>query len=271
MKLVKEVLTNRVVILTLLGCLLLVFGVHFWAERQKKRFEESLPKLPASIQEAQADLPTAQPDTGNTTQAGYFHRAPPPGASATPKSQQEQIAIDMGLLSEEEIASQEKARLAFYESFGLQPPPPGYRYAKIGDGDAQLVKYKDPIIQVAWGEGYGNYHQLTDDELARYSCLRAIDNPLVIKLYNLSPEEVELGLAWKRELYEKTNGPRPTITAAVSRRASDPMTPEDERALIQRMDDVAADLLPPSPESFRIDYNVFDQLIAEIRATLERR
>ena len=177
-------------------------------------------------------------------------------------------AVEMGLISEEEIDAQEKARREFYASHGLEPPPPGYRYAKLGDGTPQLVKDKDPIINVVWGEGYGNYHQLTDIELARYSCLKTIDFPRIIKRYGLSQEEVELGLDWKQELYEKTKGPRPTVTAHLSYPSSNPMTDEEKEAVYQRMRDREHELVPRPPDKFYIDYDLFDTIIADIRETL---
>lgn len=247
MKNVLKVLKSRLFLFSLLGCFLFCRGIHLYTRWSLARFEASLPSAPQS--------------TSYTIAA----------REAKPPSLQEQIGTEMGLLSEEEKATQEDARRRYYDALGLEPPPPGYRYIRRGDGAPELVKYKDPIISIAWGEGYGNYHQLTDNELARYSCLLAIDDPLVIKRYGLSPEEVSLGLAWKQELYEKTKGPRPTIHAVVSRRKSDPQTPEEERALLTRMRDLEHDLFPRPPDSFRIDYDVFDQIIPEIRTTQQRR
>ena len=264
----KALFKSRLFLFSLLGCLLFCLGIYLYTQWSLARWEASLSK---ARQSTSVDAETPNTQTSQQAQDGHWHTNPHTVVKAKPRSLREQKIAEMGLFSEEEKAAQETARLAFYESFGLEPPPPGYRYVKIGEGTPKLVKYKDPIISVAWGYGYGNYYQLTADEFAQYSCLLAIDDPLVIKRYELPPEAVELGLAWKQELYEKTKGPRPTITAAVSRRGSDPMTPEDKRALLQRMRDVEDDLLPPPPESFPIDYDVFDQIIAEIRATLDRR
>ena len=273
-----DVLKSRLIWYAVLACLLFCLGIYFYTQWDIARFEAEMPAVPhrpTSERKAKSPAAIANPNKPTETQDGHFHEDGTwhagPHATADAEQSEPRSNADLVQLSDEEKAAQEKARLEFYESLGLEPPPPGYRYAKIGDGAPELVKYKDPIIKVAWGEGYGNYHQLTDDELARYSCLRAIDNPHVQKRYRLSPEEVELGLAWEQELYEKTFGPRPTINAFVSRRGSDPQTPEEERALLQRMRDLERDLLPPPPESFPIDYDVFDQIIAEIRTTRQRR
>lgn len=273
----KDLFKSRIIQFSLLGCILFGLGIYFYTQRELKRFEESLPKAPQLVSSTTATTaenenavtPTENAQDGHEND-GASHAAPPT-VVAKPFSQREQIALEMGLISAEEINAQEKAKREFYASHGLEPPPPGYRYAKIGDGTPQLVKDKDPIIKVVWGEGYDNYHQLTDIELARYGCLLAIDRPSVIKRYGLSQEEVNLGLVWKQELYEKTKGPRPTITAHLSYPSSNPLTDQEKEAVYQRMRDREDELVPRAPERFYIDYDVFDTIIAEIRETLSRR
>ncbi len=220
------------------------------------------------------EQPSAKAPVAETAQGGDDREQVSPTrriVSVEKPSHSDRVLDNMGLISAEEIDAQEKARRAFYASHGLEPPPPGYRYAKLGDGPPKLVKDKDPIINVVWGEGYRNYHQLTADELAIYSCLRGIAHPSVIKRYGLSQEEVEFGLVWKQALYEKTKGPRPTITAHVSHPSSNPFTEEEEQALLKRMRAREHELVPRPPESFPIDYDVFDTIIADIRETLSRR
>ena len=258
-------------VLCVVGSLLYMQHVEHQTARE---FAERFARVKA-LTERQHSQPTTEVSAvAETAQGGDERENVPPIHeifSVEKPSHSDPVADKMGLMSAEEIDAQEKARRAFYASHGLEPPPPGYRYAKLGDGSTKLVKDKDPIINVAWGEGYGNYHQLTDDELAIYSCLLGIDNSSVIKRYGLSQEEVEFGLDWKQELYEKTKGPRPTITAHLSYPSSDPLTDEEKEAIYQRMRDREHELVPRPPESFPIDYDVFDTIIAEIRETLSRR
>ncbi len=219
------------------------------------------------------EQPSAKAPIAETAQGGDDREQVAPRSaivSVEKPAHSDSVRDEMGLISAEEIDAQEKARRAFYASHGLEPPPPGYRYAKLGDGAPQLVKDKDPIINVVWGEGYRNYHQLTADELAIYSCLRGIEEPSVIKRYGLSQEEVEFGLVWKQELYEKTKGPRPTITAHLSYPSSNPFTDEEEQALRKRMRDLEHELVPRHQWS-DVDYDFFDTIIADIRETLSRR
>ena len=273
----KDLFKSRIIRFSLLGCILFGLGIYFYTQWELKRFEESLPKAPQLVSSTTATTaenenavtPTENAQDGHEND-GASHTAPPT-VVAKPFSQREQIALEMGLISAEEIDAQEKAKREFYASHGLEPPPPGYRYAKTGDGPPQLVKDKDPIIKVVWGESYENYHQLTDIELVRYRCLLTIDRPSVIKRYGLSQEEVNLGLAWKQELYEKTKGPRPTITAHLSYPASNPLTDEEERALLKRMRDREHELVPRPRKSLPINDDDFDAIIAEIRETLSRR
>lgn len=273
----KDLFKSRIIRFSLLGCILFGLGIYFYTQRELKRFEESLPKAPQLVSSTTATTaenenavaPTENAEDGHEND-GASHAAPPT-VVAKPFSQREQIAVEMGLISAEEIDAQEKAKREFYASHGLEPPPPGYRYAKIGDGTPQLVKDKDPIIKVVWGESYENYHQLTDIELVRYRCLLAIDRPSVIKRYGLSQEEVNLGLVWKQELYEKTKGPRPTITAHLSYPASNPLTDQEKEAVYQRMRDREDELVPRPRKSLPINDDDFDAIIAEIRETLSRR
>lgn len=258
-------------VLCVVGSLLYMQHVERRTAREFAEQKEHV-KVPTERQHSQPT--TEAPVAEDPPQGGDVHEKGVPShtiVSVEKPSHSGPDAIEMGLISPEEIDAQEKAKREFYASHGLEPPPPGYRYAKIGDGPPQLVKDKDPIINVVWGEGYGNYHQLTDLELARYSCLKTIDFPRIIKRYGLSQEEVELGLDWKQELYEKTKGPRPTITAHLSYPSSNPMTDEEKEAVYQRMRDREDELVPRPPEKFYIDYDVFDTIIAEIRETLSRR
>ncbi len=265
----KDLFRNRLFIGALAFFLLMVVGgtLYIWhVERQGSEYagetQDRVHPLPKNAH------PTTAVADGGDSADGDVHTPIHTIVSVEKPSRFDPVAEKMGLMSAEEIDAQEKAKLAFYASLGLEPPPPGYRYARIGDGPPKLVKDKDPIINVVWGEGYGNYHQLTDIELVRYSCLIGIDDPSVIRRYGLSQEEVELGLDWKQELYEKTKGPRPTITAHLSYPSSNPMTDEEKAAVYQRMRDREHELVPRPPESFRVDYDVFDTIIAEIRETL---
>lgn len=258
-------------VLCVVGSLLYMQHVEHQTARE---FAERFARAKA-LTERQHSQPTTEVSAvAETAQGGDDRENIPPiheVVSVEKPSHSDPDAVEMGLISAEEIAAQEKARRAFYASHGLEPPPPGYRYAKLGDGSPKLVKDKEPIINVVWGEGYGNYHQLTDDELAIYSCLRGIDNRSVIKRYGLSQQEVAFGLDWKQELYEKTKGPRPTITAHLSYPSSNPLTDEEKEAIYQRMRDREHELVPRPPEKFVVDYDVFDTIIAEIRDTLSRR
>ncbi len=148
MKLVKEVLTNRVVMLTLLGCLLLVFGVHFWAEWQKKRFEESLPKLPATTQAVQADestssdarVPIVNTDVANTdTETGGAELVSIPEIPTAPK------------LFPEEQARRDKQweqwAQAYREEWGDEPPwTSEYRHIRDCMGNARRLYRNRPVL-----------------------------------------------------------------------------------------------------------------------------
>ena len=271
----KDLFSNRLFIGALAFFILCVGGSLLYYQHVKGQTARELAETRERLKPLTSEhKPPPEASVGETSQGGHPQETVSPIhtiVSAEKPSRFDPVADKMGLMSAEEIEAQEKAERDFYASFGLEPPPPGYRYAKVGDGPPKLVKNKDPIINVAWGEGYGNYHQLTAVELVRYSCLMGIDDPSVIRRYGLSQEEVDLGLAWKQELYEKTKGPRPTITAQLSYPSSDPLTDDEKEALYQRMRDREHELVPPAPESFRVDYNVFDTIIADIRETLSRR
>ena len=274
----KDLFSSRLFIGALAFFVLIVGGSLLYQQHVEREVAREFAEMPERVKvltERQHSQPTTEaPVAEETPQGGNVHEKVSPIrtiVSVEKSSHSDPVADKMGLISAEEIDAQEKAKRDFYASHGLEPPPPGYRYAKLGDGPPQLVKDKDPIINVAWGEGYGNYHQLTDTELAIYSCLRAIEHPSVIKRYGLSQEEVEFGLDWEQELYEKTKGPRPTITAHLSYPSSDPLTDEEKEALFQRMRDREDELVPRPPERFDIDYDVFDTIIADIRETLSRR
>lgn len=268
----KDLFRNRLFIRALAFFIFCVVGgmLYMWhVERQEaEKLAETQDRVHPLTKNAQ---PTTTVADGTDSADGDVHSPIHTIVSVEKPSRFDPVADKMGLMSAEEIDEQEKAKLAFYASLGLEPPPPGYRYARLGDGPPKLVKNKDPIINVAWGEGYGNYHQLTDIELVRYSCLKVIEHPSVIRRYGLSEEEVNLGLAWKQELYEKTKGPRPTITAHLSSPSSDPLTDKEKKALLKRMRDREHELVPRPPESYRVDYDVFDTIIADIRETLSRK
>ena len=272
----KDLFSNRLFIGALAFFVLMIVGGTLYMLHVQSQEAATLMETQARVAQwnEKQQQPTAKALVGDTSQGRDVHEKGVPShtiVSIEKPSHGAPDAGEMGLISEEEIDAQEKAKREFYASHGLEPPPPGYRYAKLGDGTPQLVKDKDPIINVVWGEGYGNYHQLTDIELAKYSCLIAIHRPDVIKRYELSQEEVELGLDWKQELYEKTKGPRPTVTAHLSYPSSNPMTDEEKEAVYQRMRDREDELVPRPPEKFYIDYDVFDTIIADIRETLSRR
>ncbi len=268
----KELFSNRLFIGALVFFVLCVAGSLFYMRHVGRTGAEELAKDQERIKQlSEQQKPITEASVTENLQDGDVHAPIHTIVSAEKPSRFDPVADKMGLMSAEEIEAQEKAKRDFYAAFGLEPPPPGYRYAKVGDGPPKLVKNKDPIINIAWGEGYGNYHQLSATELARYSCLLGIDDPSVIRRYGLSEEEVDLGMAWKQELYEKTKGPRPTVTAQLSYPSSDPLTNEEKEALYQRMRDREDELVPRPPESFPVDYNVFDTIIADIRETLSRR
>ena len=235
------------------------------------------PKAPIKIYKAvEVDRPETQkpPPPGETAESGHWHgdewHAEPHETRAQPRnlSTRDKIEAEMGLMSAEEKASQEKARRKFYESHGLEPPPPGYKYAKIGEGTPKLVKYKEPILTVAWGEGYGRFDLLSAKDFERYSNLVSIDSEYMINRYQISPEVVALGKEQRDELYLKTKGPVPTVHANVV--SKNGLTPQEMEKLDQRMADLL-DELNPSVQSFKADFDIFEQLLVELRAEVERR
>lgn len=119
--------------------------------------------------------------------------------------------------SPEEI---EAANRAFWESLGLEPPPPGYVY--FGESPNHVLWPENEPYARAWysdDQRYGQFHQLTEEEHVRYIILESIANTLdpaeqsartelPSSLFAAYPKEV-ITLAKQRQeaLYKLTYGP----------------------------------------------------------------
>ena len=182
------------------------------------------------------------------------------------------------LSDEEQTLMKEVVRAAlwqehvdYYRAQGLEPPPPGYTYAQLDGGPPELIKRNEPNIRVypEGSEGYGAYWQLSDTEWERYIALYGIstENTGVAKRYGLSSEGIELAKIWYQQLHEKTWGKKPDVVSYSS--YSRPVTAED-REKERRMITERRQAINPPTRSRRVNYDVVEQLIRELKEEINR-
>ncbi len=162
--------------------------------------------------------------------------------------------------------SSEEAKREFYNSIGLEPPPPGHTYLWEGDGNARLVRYNESSIEVDWTQqNYGNFFQLSDEEFERYNALAAITDEITARSLRIPTNVVELAREWKNALYQKTWGSKPTIHAATV--YNRPITLADNEEKSRLLERKYLDALPP-PRRFSVNYDGVNQLIIELTFAL---
>lgn len=272
MKTVFEVIRQPLVIGVFVLSSLIVVGVHFGSHwfygdiepvNMQKFSAPTLP-LPKKSSSAEVDLSDLQ------------RESLPPQTESTPtgSSAEGELVDDfLAELSEEEIALlaaevSEEAKRELYHSLGLKPPPPGHTYLWAGDGNARLVRYNEPEIEVDWThQNYGNFSQLSDEEFDRYTALTAITDEITARSLRIPVDVVELARDWKSELYQKTWGSKPTIQAATV--YNQPITLTD-RADKKRQLEEKYMSVSPTPRKFLVNYDVVNQLILELTSELGR-
>ncbi len=265
MKTVFDVLRHPLVIGALVLSILIVAGVYFgshwyYGDVEPVKMPEVSSSLPKHLSSSEVDL------------SGLQGESLPSQTESTPtvlSADGESVDDFLTELSVEEIALlaaevSEEAKREFYNSIGLEPPP-GHTYLWDSDGNARLVRYNEPLIEVDWTQqGYGNFSQLSDEEFDRYNALAAITDEITARSLRIPANVVELAREWKNELYQKTSGSKPTIQAATV--YNRPITLTDNEDKSRLLEEKYLDVLPP-PRRFSVNYDVVNQLVIEL--TLE--
>ena len=265
MKTVFDVIRHPLVIGALVLSILIVAGVYFgshwyYGDVEPVKMPEVSSSLPKHLSSSEVDL------------SGLQGESLPSQTESTPtvlSADGESVDDFLTELSVEEIALlaaevSEEAKREFYNSIGLEPPP-GHTYLWDSDGNARLVRYNEPLIEVDWTQqGYGNFSQLSDEEFDRYNALAAITDEITARSLRIPANVVELAREWKNELYQKTSGSKPTIQAATV--YDRPITLTDNEDKSRLLEEKYLDVLPP-PRRFSVNYDVVNQLVIEL--TLE--
>lgn len=267
MKTVFDVIRQPLVIGALVLSILIVVGVYFGSHWYYGDVE------PVKMLAVSAPTPPKNLSTSEIGPDLIGGESLPPQTESTPtvSSAEGELTDDfLTELSEEEKALlaaevSEEAKREFYNSIGLDPPPPGHTYLWDGDGNARLVRYNEPLVEVDWTQqGYGNFSQLSDEEFDRYNALAAITDQTTARSLRIPANVVELAREWKNELYQKTWGSKPTIQAATV--YNRPITLTDSENKSRLLEEKYLDVLP-SPRRFSVNYDIVNQLIIEL--TLE--
>lgn len=244
------------------------FGSHWYygdvESVDMSKVAASTPPLPKNSSSAKVDLSDRHRES----------LAPQTESTPTVSSAEGELVDDfLAELSDEEIALlaaevSEDARRELYNSLGLKPPPPEHTYLWDGDGNARLVRYNEPQIEVDWThQNYGNFSQLSDEEFDRYTALTAITDEITAQSLRIPADVVELAREWKSELYQKTWGSKPTIQAATV--YNRPITLTDRADKKRRLEEKYMSV-SPTPRRFLVNYDVVNQLIIELTSELGR-
>ena len=297
----KELFSNRLFIGALAIFIFSVVGSLLYMHHENQKGAEELARdedHAKQLTEKQQPQPTAESPVGEQTPQGHFHEdgtwhSEPHGTPVEPPQKTSPHPNVDPPRFWENLSETEKARYTPEQretliKKRLGPAPPGYKYVTLENGSTILYKMNEPYFTVSWSEGYGNTHQLSDEEYKRYQALLMIaqQTRLVIDQEDMSaffagtlnlkdttkfPDDVAaLAKQWQAELWAKTWGPRPDIGGFTH--YNRPITSEDvERE--QRLWEEKKESLQPKDLRGKqnVNHAYIETVLSELKAELQRR
>ena len=292
----RNIFTNRLFIGV---CVLLICGVvSVYFLRTDISDEPTKIYTPVEPLSKPTEQPKVEVPVGDTSRGGHFHadgtwHAEPHGTPVEPpqKTSPHQNVDPLRLW--EDLSEAEKAQYTPEQREGwikkrMRPAPPGYKYVTLENGSTILYKMNEPYFTVSWSEGYGNTHQLSDEEYKRYQALLMIaqQTRLVIEQKDMPaffagtlnlkdtikfPDDVAaLAKQWQAELWEKTWGPRPDIGGFTH--YNRPITSEDVEREKHLWEEKRESLQPKDLRGKQnVNHGYIEAVLAELKAELQRR
>ena len=171
------------------------------------------------------------------------------------------------------LAPSEEEMRDFYREQGLEPPPDGYTYIQTKDGNTQLIKDGEPIVEIYTADTRFDVGYLSDEDWELYQALYGMTHKSIIETENISPEVVALAQKKKEALEQKAQGPIPfvkafTIYSGLKTPADDGRT---ERKINEKLKEAYAQLgLRRDRTTYHYDYELINQLITEFQKEVQK-
>ena len=167
--------------------------------------------------------------------------------------------------SEEEIQD-------FYREQGLEPPPAGYTYTQTKDGNIQLIKDGEPLVEI-YTENRFDVGYLSDKDWELYQALDGMTHEYIIETEKIPPEIVALAQEQKEALEQKAQGPIPYAKAlTIYSRLKTPADDEKvDRKIDEKLEEAYGQLgLRRDRATYHYDYELINQLVIDFQKEVNK-